>query len=236
MKQTDRLILAARIFDAVYQMTLMQEKDNNPDHWKTINGAHVHVDENGNYDGGAGGKFNGNHHYGKGGTKKAKVEAKNKARKAAVKELRSWQNTHHRAEYRAGESFKDWQRRDDIDYDKDDSKAEKGEILIELSENWEKLYNEERTPENLVNRVNEQYEEMMKRYWETLSPEEKEYDYDYNPLEKEAEQRERWESMKQKHETEEYSRKKAEEYKKTREKEKQAERHKTAAETEEVPF
>lgn len=85
MKQTDRLILAARIFDAVYQMTLMQEKDNNPDHWKTINGAHVHVDENGNYDGGAGGLFNGKHHYGKGYKEKAEKD-RQKAEKVAKKE------------------------------------------------------------------------------------------------------------------------------------------------------
>ena len=39
-------------------------KDPNPEHWKTINGAKVHLDKNGNYDGGAHGKFNGNHHYG----------------------------------------------------------------------------------------------------------------------------------------------------------------------------
>ena len=39
-------------------------KDPDPEHWKTINGSHVHMDKNGNYDGGAGGKFNGRHHYG----------------------------------------------------------------------------------------------------------------------------------------------------------------------------
>ena len=39
-------------------------RDPDPEHWKTINGAKVHVDENGNYDGGAGGKFTGRHHYG----------------------------------------------------------------------------------------------------------------------------------------------------------------------------
>lgn len=39
-------------------------KDTNPEHWRTINGAHVHIDKSGNYDGGAGGKFNGRHHYG----------------------------------------------------------------------------------------------------------------------------------------------------------------------------
>lgn len=41
-------------------------KDPDPSHWKTINGAKVHLDENGNYDGGAGGRFNGKHHYGSG--------------------------------------------------------------------------------------------------------------------------------------------------------------------------
>lgn len=41
-------------------------KDPNPEHWRTINGSKVHLDENGNYDGGAGGRFNGRHHYGPG--------------------------------------------------------------------------------------------------------------------------------------------------------------------------
>ena len=39
-------------------------RDPDPKHWKTINGAKVHLDKNGNYDGGAGGKFTGRHHYG----------------------------------------------------------------------------------------------------------------------------------------------------------------------------
>ncbi len=74
----------ARIFDAAYQMTLIQEKDSNPDHWKTINGAHVHVDENGNYDGGAGGLFNGKHHYGEGYKEKAEKD-RQKALKNTLK-------------------------------------------------------------------------------------------------------------------------------------------------------
>lgn len=48
------LLLAARVWDAGYP------KDPNPDNWRTINGARVHVDGDGNADGGAGGKFNGN--------------------------------------------------------------------------------------------------------------------------------------------------------------------------------
>ena len=40
------------------------EKDLNPEHWKTINGAKVHLDKNGNYDADADRKFNGSHHYG----------------------------------------------------------------------------------------------------------------------------------------------------------------------------
>lgn len=35
------------------------EPDSNPENWRTINGAHVHIDNEGNIDGGAGGKFNG---------------------------------------------------------------------------------------------------------------------------------------------------------------------------------
>ena len=34
--------------------TLDWDRDTNPNHWRTINGSHVHLDENGNYDGGAG--------------------------------------------------------------------------------------------------------------------------------------------------------------------------------------
>lgn len=48
------LIIAARILDEDYP------KDPNPENWRTINGARVHVDGEGNADGGAGGKFNGN--------------------------------------------------------------------------------------------------------------------------------------------------------------------------------
>lgn len=54
--RTKLLLRLARAFD--YQ------KDPNPEHWRTINGAKVHLDKNGNYDGGAGSKFNGRHHYG----------------------------------------------------------------------------------------------------------------------------------------------------------------------------
>ena len=39
-------------------------KDPNPNHWRTINGAKVHLDASGKYDGGAQGKFNGRYHYG----------------------------------------------------------------------------------------------------------------------------------------------------------------------------
>lgn len=47
------LILAARIFDANYP------KDPNPENWRTINGAKVHIGEEQQIDGGAGGKFTG---------------------------------------------------------------------------------------------------------------------------------------------------------------------------------
>lgn len=39
-------------------------KDPDPNHWRTINGAKVHLDASGKYDGGAQGKFNGRYHYG----------------------------------------------------------------------------------------------------------------------------------------------------------------------------
>lgn len=56
MNRLQCLIRLARALD--------YNRDPDPKHWKTINGAKVHLDKNGNYDGGAGGKFNGNHHYG----------------------------------------------------------------------------------------------------------------------------------------------------------------------------
>ena len=58
MNTLRHLILLARALD--------YDKDPDPKHWKTINGSHVHLDKNGNYDGGAGNKFNGSHHYGQG--------------------------------------------------------------------------------------------------------------------------------------------------------------------------
>lgn len=62
-QRTNLLILLARALDWA--------KDPDPDHWKTINGSHVHLDKNGNYDGGAGSKFNGRHHYGPGWKQKS---------------------------------------------------------------------------------------------------------------------------------------------------------------------
>ena len=47
--------------------TLDYEKDPDPDHWRTISGAKVHLDNNGEIDGGAGGKFTGNYWDGKKG-------------------------------------------------------------------------------------------------------------------------------------------------------------------------
>ena len=68
MNRLQCLIRLARALD--------YNRDPDPEHWKTINGAKVHLDKNGNYDGGAGGKFNGNHHYG-GPDWKQKKEAVN---------------------------------------------------------------------------------------------------------------------------------------------------------------
>lgn len=53
--------------------TLDWDRDTNPNHWRTINGSPVHLDENGNYDGGAGGNFNGQHYYGKSYKEKGKL-------------------------------------------------------------------------------------------------------------------------------------------------------------------
>ena len=68
MNRLQCLIRLARALD--------YNRDPDPEHRKTINGAKVHLDKNGNYDGGAGGKFNGNHHYG-GPDWKQKKEAVN---------------------------------------------------------------------------------------------------------------------------------------------------------------
>lgn len=53
------LIMAVRILDATYP------KDQNPENWRTISGAKVHLDGNGDIDGGAGGKFTGESFTGK---------------------------------------------------------------------------------------------------------------------------------------------------------------------------
>lgn len=50
------LIFAARILDAFFP------KDDNPEHWGTINGSHVHYNSQGEIDGGARGKLNSNKH------------------------------------------------------------------------------------------------------------------------------------------------------------------------------
>lgn len=70
------------------------EKDPNPEHWKTINGAKVHVDKNGKYDGGAGGKFNGNYHFGGADwkDKKAKIESLANAFNQAVAQKQAQAN------------------------------------------------------------------------------------------------------------------------------------------------
>ena len=218
MKQADRLILAARIFDAVYQMTLMQEKDNNPDRWKTINGAHVHVDENGNYDGGAGGLFNGKHHYGKGYKEKAEKD-RQKALKEAIKEKRSWEKPRKNVEYIAGESFKEWKRR----YDKDIELSNKQELAYELKENWKDLYKEEMTTENLVKRVNERYEKEIQPGG---------YFHVENPWAKEQRQKEEWERQKRSWEIKESDRK----WKEQAEKKEQERRNNVARGEENVPF
>ena len=63
------------------------EPDSNPENWLTINGAHVHIDNEGNIDGGAGGKFNGSTYK---GTQKAKHTAQktSTAKTAGNKDVR----------------------------------------------------------------------------------------------------------------------------------------------------
>ncbi len=185
MKQADKLILAARIFDAVYQTTLMQEKDNNPEHWKTINGAHVHVDENGNYDGGAGGLFNGKHHYGQGYKEKAEKD-RQKAKENVAKEIESWKRKNEeRPMYKAGESFEDWRRRDNQWLEKADKEEFRAGLEYDLGE---EAYNK-LTPEEIVKRVNARYEG-------TEQCEQNEGGYLVNPLQREAEQKAEYERRK----------------------------------------
>ena len=46
----------ARAFDTLARIFAKDKyypKDLDPRHWKTINGSHVHLDKNGNYNGGA---------------------------------------------------------------------------------------------------------------------------------------------------------------------------------------
>ena len=54
----NRVKLLLKLANA-FRRALDYQKDPDPDHWGTINGAHVHKDENGNIDGGAGGALNG---------------------------------------------------------------------------------------------------------------------------------------------------------------------------------
>ena len=72
----NRVKLLLKLANA-FRRALDYEKDPNPEHWKTINGAKVHVDKNGKYDGGAGGKFNGDYHFGGADwkDKKARIES-----------------------------------------------------------------------------------------------------------------------------------------------------------------
>lgn len=72
MKRMDRVKELLRLARA-----LDYEKDPNPKNWKTINGAKVHLDKNGKYDGGAGGKFNGNYHFGGSDWKEKKSQIQN---------------------------------------------------------------------------------------------------------------------------------------------------------------
>lgn len=54
----NRVKLLLKLANA-FRRALDYQKDPDPNHWGTINGAHVHKDENGNIDGGAGGALNG---------------------------------------------------------------------------------------------------------------------------------------------------------------------------------
>lgn len=54
----NRVKLLLKLADT-FRRALDYQKDPNPEHWKTAHGAHIHIDENGNCDGGAGGALNG---------------------------------------------------------------------------------------------------------------------------------------------------------------------------------
>ena len=58
IRHFNRVKLLLKLADT-FRRALDYQKDPNPEHWGTIKGAHVHKDENGNIDGGAGGALNG---------------------------------------------------------------------------------------------------------------------------------------------------------------------------------
>ena len=66
------------------------EPDPNPENWRTINGAKVHINNEGYIDGGAGGKFNGNGYTGtKGGSGKSDVGEKGLAYLRSISHVNS---------------------------------------------------------------------------------------------------------------------------------------------------
>lgn len=68
-------------------------KDPNPDNWRTIKGAKVHLDETGSIDGGAGGKFNGRKY--ENSAERYKVESKAEVTKLNINKLIPKSKTKH---------------------------------------------------------------------------------------------------------------------------------------------
>lgn len=89
-------------------------KDPDPSHWKTINGAKVHLDANGNYDGGAGGRFNGKHHYGPGYKERQSTPKRRPAEEivlgARLPNVKGLSDENLRARMKKATNYGDWNR------------------------------------------------------------------------------------------------------------------------------
>ena len=148
MNRLQCLIRLARALD--------YNRDPDPEHWKTINGAKVHLDKNGNYDGGAGGKFNGSHHYG-GPDWKQKTALMNQLTNAlrggvTQKQAQGNQTGNTSAQNVAFEATRGGANGDTIEIQKEiEEWTKKRDRLQALQKDKEKKYKECRKLEKLVN-------------------------------------------------------------------------------------
>lgn len=145
--------------------TLDYEKDTDPENWRTIKGAHVHVDNEGKIDGGAGGKFNGRGALprslfpGQGKAKQtefAEVTAKRKENEAAAKKAAEAAKVKRKKERAAAQKVKREEKRklenerprlkqkfNDLReaYHNETDKKRKNEIIKELKNTAEEYQN-----------------------------------------------------------------------------------------------